>query len=198
QNRLAQTDGLTGLLNRTHLFAQTRDLLKADPRPRSVGIFLFDLDHFKHYNDTNGHLAGDQLLRQLSQLLREKTREDELVGRYGGEECLVVMPTVDRDQVLRAAERIRATIAATPFPHGDQQPLGCVSISGGVSVWPMDGDNLETLVKRADMALYAAKGGGRNRVYGDAMLELDPGTESTRIAEATADALREDLQASFE
>ena len=101
-------------------------------------------------------------------------REDELVGRYGGEEFLIVIPNVDRDQALRAAERIRATIAATPFPHGSTQPGGCVSISGGVSLWPMDGDGLETLIKRADTALYSAKRAGRNRVCGDPLLELDP------------------------
>jgi diguanylate cyclase (GGDEF)-like protein len=193
QNRLAETDGLTGLMNRTNLLARAKELLAADSSPRSVGFFLFDVDRFKHYNDTNGHLPGDELLKSLSLLLREKTREEELVGRYGGEEFLIVMPGADRDRALQAADRIRALIAATPFPHGEKQPGGCISVSGGISVWPIDGDDLETLLKRADEALYAAKRAGRNRVCPYATAELGRESESELVEKGVAKALLDDL-----
>src|SRR5262249_21210080 len=196
QIRLAQTDGLTALLNRTRLLAQARDLLKADPGPRSVAFFLFDLDHFKPYNDTNGHLAADALLHSLSHPLGERTREEELVGRYGGEEFLVVIPNVDREQALRAAERLRVTIASTPFAHGEKQPGGRISISGGISIWPIDGEDLQTLLKRADLALYAAKRAGRNQVCAQATAQLD--AESVRVGRAVAWAVAEDQESSGE
>jgi diguanylate cyclase (GGDEF)-like protein len=164
QELLAKTDGLTGLMNRMYLLHRVQELLTADPGPRSVGFFLFDIDHFKKYNDTNGHLPGDELLKSLSEILRENIREDELVARYGGEEFLMVMPNVDREGALQAAERIRRLIAATDFPHAEKQPNGRVTVSGGVAVWPMDGEDVETLLRMADEALYAAKRAGRNRV----------------------------------
>jgi diguanylate cyclase (GGDEF)-like protein len=164
QRMLAKTDGLTGLMNRTHLLARAREMLAADPGPRTLGVFLFDIDHFKHYNDSNGHLPGDELLKALSQLLRENIREGELIGRYGGEEFIMVMPDVDREGALGAAERIRRLIAAHPFPHASKQPTGSVTVSGGVSVWPMDSADLDALLRKADEALYAAKRAGRNGV----------------------------------
>jgi diguanylate cyclase (GGDEF)-like protein len=191
QKLLAKTDGLTGLMNRMHLLQRVAELLSADPGPRTLGFFLFDIDHFKQYNDTNGHLPGDELLKSLSQMLRENIREDELVARYGGEEFLMVMPNVDRDGALMAAERIRTLIARSAFPHADKQPLGSVTVSGGVAVWPMDGDDVETLLRQADDALYAAKRAGRNRVcpWVPAGLGADP--EPDRVERAVAGALLE-------
>jgi diguanylate cyclase (GGDEF)-like protein len=164
QERLAKTDGLTELMNRGHVLDRVKGLLAADPGPATLGFFLFDIDHFKAYNDTNGHLPGDELLKSLSRLLRENIREDELVGRWGGEEFIMVMPNVDRERALHAAERIRRLISTTAFPHAEKQPGGRVTVSGGVAVWPMDGDDVETLLRLADDALYAAKRAGRNRV----------------------------------
>jgi diguanylate cyclase (GGDEF)-like protein len=164
QRLLAKTDGLTGLPNRSHLLQRVHELLTGDPGPPSVGFFLFDIDHFKKYNDTNGHLPGDELLKSLSQILRENIRDDELIARWGGEEFLMVMPNVDREEALGAAGRIRGLIAETPFPHAEKQPSGRVTVSGGVAVWPMDSDDVDTLLRLADEALYAAKRAGRNRV----------------------------------
>jgi diguanylate cyclase (GGDEF)-like protein len=164
QRLLAKTDGLTGLPNRTHLLQRLHELLAGEPGPRTIGFFLFDIDHFKKYNDTNGHLPGDELLKSLSQILRENSREDELIARWGGEEFLMVMPNVDREEALAAAGRIRSLIAQTPFPHAEKQPSGRVTVSGGVAVWPMDSDDVETLLRLADEALYAAKHAGRDRV----------------------------------
>jgi diguanylate cyclase (GGDEF)-like protein len=192
QKLLAKTDGLTGLMNRTHLLARVKDLLAADPGPRTLGVFLFDIDHFKHYNDTNGHLPGDELLKSLSQLLRDNIREGELVGRYGGEEFIMVMPNVDRDEAVGAAERIRRLIAEQPFPHADKQPAGRVTVSGGIAVWPMDGGDVDTLLRQADEALYAAKRAGRNQVTAWRPVALGGDPEPEAVDRAVAQALLAD------
>jgi diguanylate cyclase (GGDEF)-like protein len=130
----------------------------------TVSVFIFDLDNFKHYNDRNGHVAGDRLLQRLAKLVQENVRKDTIVGRYGGEEFLVILPGARRAQALAAAENVRAAIASHEFPFGFDQPLGFVSISGGVAECPIDGTDAATLVRAADDALYRAKREGRNRV----------------------------------
>ena len=191
QRLLAKTDGLTGLPNRKHLLQHVQELLTAEPGPRTVGFFLFDIDHFKKYNDTNGHLPGDELLKALSQILRENIREDEVVARWGGEEFLMVMPNVDREEAVGAAGRIRRLIAETPFPHAEKQPSGSVTVSGGVAVWPMDSDDVETLLRNADEALYAAKRAGRNRVCAWSPAGLSADAQPERVDRAVERALLE-------
>jgi diguanylate cyclase (GGDEF)-like protein len=161
---LAKTDGLTGLLNKTNVHRRLRDLISDDSPSGQLSVFLLDIDHFKQYNDTNGHLPGDDLLKRLGALLRENSRENEVVGRYGGEEFLVVMPATPKDVALRVAERIRALIESTPFEHAATQPGSRVTISGGVATWPADGEDVQSLLRSADAALYHAKRTGRNRV----------------------------------
>src|SRR5262245_608890 len=129
-----------------------------------VSVFLLDIDHFKQYNDTNGHLDGDELLKRMGGLLRENSRENEVVGRYGGEEFLVIMPGTTKETELKVAERIRMLVEGTPFDHAGRQPAGKVTISGGVATWPGDGDDVDALLRNADAALYEAKRAGRNRV----------------------------------
>jgi diguanylate cyclase (GGDEF)-like protein len=139
QRNLAKTDGLTGLLNKTHLVRRLEETMDAEGvRPRPISVLLFDIDHFKHYNDTNGHIPGDDLLRSLSALLAETVREGEFVGRYGGEEFLLVMPGVEGKKALHVAERLRRLIDKHEFPFGEKQPLGRLTISGGVATWPVD------------------------------------------------------------
>src|SRR5262245_56958082 len=191
QKLLAKTDGLTGLMNRTHLRQRVHDMLAADPGPRTLGFFLFDIDHFKKYNDTNGHLPGDELLKSLSQILRENIREDELIARWGGEEFLMVMPNVEREEALGAAERICRLIAEMAFPHSEKQPLGRVTVSGGVAVWPMDSDDVESLLRLADDALYTAKRAGRNRVCAWAPAGLGGDNGKGQVHHAAAQALLE-------
>ena len=164
QTRLAKTDGLTGLLNKKHIQEQLHEFVSSK-RGDAISIFLFDIDHFKHYNDTNGHLAGDDLLRSMSAKLREATREGEFVGRYGGEEFLILMPHTTAEQAIGAAERVRSSIEAEDFPFGDAQPGGSLTISGGVATFPADGRGVAELIKAADDALYEAKRAGRNRVF---------------------------------
>ena len=163
QTRLAITDGLTGLLNKKYIQECLQErVMSSEPAP--LGVFLFDIDHFKHYNDRNGHLAGDDLLRSVSELLREITREGEVLGRYGGEEFLLLMPNADEAAAMSGAERIRAAIAKRAFRFSDGQPLGYISVSGGVAAFPQDGRSAGQLIAAADQALYEAKRSGRDCV----------------------------------
>jgi len=161
---MAKTDGLTGLLNKTSIYQRLVDLVSAEVPPAQVSVFLLDIDHFKNYNDTNGHLPGDELLQGLGRLLSENSRQNEHIGRYGGEEFLLVLEEAGKDEALAAAERIREMVETTAFPHREHQPGGAVTISGGVATWPLDAQDVDSLIRSADEALYAAKGSGRNRV----------------------------------
>jgi len=161
----ASIDGLTGIFNKrylTHRLAE--EMRKAQDEVSCLSVFIFDVDNFKHYNDNNGHVAGDRLLQGLAKLVVENVRKETIFGRYGGEEFLVIFPGTTRAQALAAAENVRQAIAAHEFPFGFDQPLGVVSVSGGVAECPVDGSDAATLVRAADEALYQAKRAGRDRV----------------------------------
>ncbi len=161
----ANNDGLTGLTNKRAFLEQLGILMTtAEREARKASVFIFDIDHFKHYNDTNGHMAGDDLLKTLARVVRDKVRPVDMLARYGGEEFIVAMPDVDAAEALSLAERIREAVASYPFQHGETQPHGRISISGGVASFPMDGSSGNDLIKNADQALYQAKEAGRNRV----------------------------------
>jgi len=125
---------------------------------------MFDIDHFKKYNDNNGHAEGDYLLGKLGLLLKENTRGRDITARYGGEEFIVMLPNTDKKGAYLYAEKIRKLIASTAFRHREKQPLGLISISGGIATFPSDSDTIEATVKLADIALYKSKEAGRNRV----------------------------------
>ena len=164
-NKTANTDGLTGIYNKRFVTLRLADeIQKAIAEPKSVSVFIFDIDNFKHYNDCNGHVAGDRLLQMLAKLAQESTRGDTTFGRFGGEEFLMIFPGTTKAQALAAAENLRQAIARFDFPARGQQPLGCISVSGGVAECPVDATDGSTLIQLADEALYAAKGSGRNRV----------------------------------
>ena len=161
----ANTDALTGLYNKKY-FAE-RSLLEAeraiiDNSP--ISLFMFDIDHFKKYNDNNGHAEGDYLLSELGLLLKENTRGRDIIARYGGEEFIVMLPNTDKKGAYLYAEKIRGLIASTAFRHREKQPLGLISISGGIATFPSDSDTIDATVKLADIALYKSKEAGRNRV----------------------------------
>jgi diguanylate cyclase (GGDEF)-like protein len=161
----ANHDGLTGLINKRHFLVELGTLIhRAESENQPLGIFIFDIDHFKKYNDANGHLKGDELLKAMAALIKRSVRPGDMVGRYGGEEFLVAMPRADRDGALALAERIRQAVESHPFEHGDKQPLGRITVSGGVAAFPHDGSQGGELIHGADQALYEAKRGGRNRV----------------------------------
>lgn len=162
---LATTDGLTRLVNHRHFHTLLQAEIDRQRRAKgSFGLVMLDVDHFKHFNDTHGHPAGDVLLRELAQLLRDNVRSTDTVGRYGGEEFAVLLLDVDREQARARAETLRALISAHPFAHGETQPLGRLSASMGVAVFPFDGDHMASLKDAADRALYLAKRSGRDRV----------------------------------
>ena len=161
----ADTDGLTGLLNKRTIAARLADEVRMFlARGQSVSVFMFDIDHFKHYNDRNGHLAGDRLLQALTRIARAHTRPDTIFGRFGGEEFLMVFPNTSRPQAVAAAENVRLALARQEFADASSQPLGCISVSGGVAECPRDAVEPTALLRAADQALYAAKRAGRNRV----------------------------------
>jgi len=162
----ANTDGLTGLLNKRYFMDELlpQMIVEVDQHARSLALFIFDLDHFKTYNDTNGHPAGDELLRGLAELLRRQLRPSDRCCRYGGEEFVVAMPNTTREEGLRIAERIRSAVEGEPFAHREKQPGGRVTISGGLAVLPHDGNSAADLTKHADVALYQSKRRGRNRI----------------------------------
>ena len=161
------TDPLTELGNRRRM---EEDLAAAEARAlrmdRSYGVALFDLDHFKLYNDHYGHLAGDELLRQIAQCFDKSVRAGERVYRYGGEEFLLLMPECNVEGARAAAERLRQAVAAAALPHASRptEPA-VVTLSGGVSCSsPGIPSSFTDLLHRADQALFAAKSAGRNRV----------------------------------
>jgi len=161
----AEIDKLTKIFNKGALLHRLGlVLLEARTTGGKASVFMFDLDNFKIYNDTNGHLAGDRLLTQLSQLVKETVRSDDVFGRFGGEEFLLVMPNRNGTQAMTVARAIRKRIEEYPFVGGETQPLGRVTISGGVACFPDDAAEQVELMKAADNALYRAKEGGRNEV----------------------------------
>jgi diguanylate cyclase (GGDEF)-like protein len=160
----AQLDGLTQLYNKSHITSiLSEKICEAEERQTTLSVFMFDIDHFKNYNDTNGHDAGDKLLKELSKLIQENVRKDDYVGRFGGEEFLLVLPNTQKKQAGLAAENIRKRISNYPFAFANNQPLGFMSISGGVANYPKDGLDTMTLLRAADEALYQSKREGRNR-----------------------------------
>ncbi|MBD3866815.1 MAG: GGDEF domain-containing protein [Acidobacteria bacterium] len=161
----ANFDGLTGLMIKSYFRKELGEqILEKENVVGNLGIFIFDIDHFKNYNDTHGHPEGDNLLREFAKVVRSNLRPGDLACRYGGEEFVIAMPGADAAASLRAAERIRAAIEAHPFPHQESQPSGSLTISGGVSAYPMDGNDGDELIRHADEALYEAKRTGRNKV----------------------------------
>ncbi len=173
---LSVTDPLTGLPNRRYLFQQLdAELARAQRFDHPLSLLMIDIDHFKHLNDTAGHTAGDDVLKDVSLLLRRAVRKVDTVARYGGEEFVVLLPQVGRAEALEVADKLRRSVEEAPLEHGKRQPAGTVTISVGVASLPDDAADRSALVDAADSALYASKRGGRNRVtaYQPGM-ELEP------------------------
>ena len=164
-SRLAITDGLTGLYNIRHLKRVLGEEVKRSIRySRPLSFIMLDIDFFKIYNDQHGHPRGDEILRILSGLLQQNTRDVDTVFRYGGEEFSVIIPEVGKQEAYSMAERIRRVIQEHVFPYEEDQPVGNLTVSMGVANLPDDAEEGEELIEVADRALYRAKQTGRNRV----------------------------------
>jgi diguanylate cyclase (GGDEF)-like protein len=130
---------------------------------RPLAFFMIDVDHFKLYNDSNGHLAGDEVLRRLGQILTQRLRRSDLAARFGGEEFAVLLPETDSRHALEVAEELRRRVEATEFPLCDSQPGKRLTVSVGAAVFAPSMGDPDDLVRKADKALYEAKSRGRNQ-----------------------------------
>jgi diguanylate cyclase (GGDEF)-like protein len=170
----ATTDRLTGLFNRAKFDEQLlSEIARAQRYNTPLSLVLYDIDHFKEVNDAYGHQMGDHVLVGLSEIVASGLREVDFLARWGGEEFVVLLPGCSREMAGQAAEKLRAAIARTTF-----DPVGSITSSFGVAEFN-DGETAESLIARADNALYRAKMNGRNRV------ELDlPAAEPTELSPA--------------
>lgn len=162
---LAVCDGLTGLYNHRYFQeAVTQEAKRCRRYGGTFSLLFLDVDHFKIYNDTNGHPEGDSALKKIAEILSAKFRQTDVIARYGGEEFVAILPETPKVNALICAEQVRLLIANGQFTGGMTQPLGMVSVSIGVAAFPDDGDDVDEIVRNADDALYRAKESGRNRV----------------------------------
>jgi diguanylate cyclase (GGDEF)-like protein len=162
---LAITDGLTGAFNHWHLkntllFDMQRQQLSTHP----LCYLMIDVDDFKHYNDANGHPAGDEALRIITRLLKDNVRDVDFIARYGGEEFAVILLDTSKRQGIPIAEKIRTVVESYAFPMEENQPGGNLTISLGMAAFPDDASDMDGLIRGADQALYRAKWNGKNRL----------------------------------
>ena len=157
------TDSLTGLYNRRYMMeALSNEVSRAERMAQKFSVLMIDIDHFKQYNDTYGHLAGDDLLIKIAGLFKESIRNMDLAARYGGEEFLIILPEHGLDAAMAVAERIRSRVeTGTPDPNNEAE---AVTVSIGVAAFPDNGVTPTALIENADLALYRGKESGRNRV----------------------------------
>ncbi|SHM43535.1 diguanylate cyclase with GAF sensor [Caldanaerovirga acetigignens] len=165
-SHLAATDGLTGLYNHRYIYHQLDQMAS---RVRTCGgtfsLILIDIDHFKSYNDSYGHLMGDKVLRKLAQIIKQNVRNGDIVGRYGGEEFAIILPDTPGSEACAIAERIRKAVENTEFAVTEEGKKIFVTVSAGVASCPDDALTVKELVNKADQALlFGAKKKGRNRV----------------------------------
>lgn len=161
--RLSTTDGLTQLYNRRYFMEQVaREEARARRYGRPLSLVILDVDHFKEINDRHGHVGGDHVLRQLATLLRANLRQEDLLGRYGGEEFAILLPETDAEGGRSMAEKIRNLVESARFQFEEESIA--VTVSAGISSTAPDTQDHEDLLRSADEKLYEAKRAGRNRV----------------------------------
>jgi len=164
---MASKDGLTGLYNQRH-FKEViaNELQRAKRHKRLFSLIFLDVDYFKHYNDTNEHLLGDEVLKTIGQLIKARIRNSDIPARYGGEEFIILLPETALEPATKLAEEIRIIIEKHAFPNSAAQPNGKLTISLGVAEYPRDGEDVTTLLQHVDEAMYRAKETGKNKVCG--------------------------------
>lgn len=161
-------DPLTKIPNRKCFEEQfAADLVRASDTKTPLSLLVFDIDHFKAFNDTYGHLTGDQVLRLVAQVLKANLRGRDMPARFGGEEFVAILPETGIDGALTVAENIRRSVQAKELlKRSTNEKLGRITLSVGIAQW-RDGDTAASLIERADNCLYAAKNAGRNRVMSE-------------------------------
>jgi diguanylate cyclase (GGDEF)-like protein len=172
EHRQAITDPLTRLYN-VGFFRERLDmeLDRAAETGDLVSVVMFDIDHFKHFNDTQGHEEGNEVLTTVGAFLRAAGRRGEIVARYGGEEFVTLLYGATREEAARFADAVRQKVQGFEFAGGKEQPGGRVTLSAGVATFPWDAQSHEALIKAADDNLYRAKQSGRNRVVAEEVRE---------------------------
>ena len=174
------TDPLTGLLNRRYLIERLAEELRRSKRQDyAMSFMMIDIDDFKHYNDRNGHQAGDLALEMTAQCLKSALRSADVASRYGGEEFCILLPQTTLEEAAAIAERIKRRVLRMRFPHGKTQPLGAVTVSIGISAFHPGVETPEAMIEYADRALYLAKHRGKNRVE-----TYDPPTSASEVSNA--------------
>lgn len=162
---LSITDSLTQTYNRRYLEKVLSDILtKSQLNYSPVSIAMCDVDYFKFYNDTNGHPAGDYVLKTIAEILKKGVKGSDIVARYGGEEFIIIFPDTTKENAIKICEKLRKSIKDFKFPNEESQPNGDLTISFGIASFPEDGIKAEELIKKADIALYKAKELGKDRV----------------------------------
>ena len=162
---LAITDGLTGLYNHRY-FKQflAKEIIRANRHTTKVSLAMIDIDHFKIYNDTHGHLAGDKVLQQIAKLMDKNLRSIDLAARYGGEEFVIVLPQTNLNAAKIVAQKLQNIVENSQFEKEETQPNGKITISVGIATFPENSKDMEGLIHCADQRLYKAKALGRNMV----------------------------------
>jgi len=164
---LSYTDDLTGIYNHRFFIEQlTLEVERQKRYPTPLSLLMIDIDYFKNYNDTNGHLAGDQVLKAVSILIQRGVRQTDIVARYGGEEFSAILINAGREKALEIAERVRRNVADTRFPNEGAQPNKRLTVSVGIATFSSSISGLTDLIREADHALYRAKKRGRNGIEG--------------------------------
>jgi diguanylate cyclase (GGDEF)-like protein len=161
--RLAITDGLTGLFNIRHFYDELeKEIARAQRYSTGFSLALFDIDDFKVLNDTYGHQSGDEVLRDVTEMMLHVSRKTDIVARYGGEEFISILPNTPKDEAYKHAYRIKDSVEGKLYLGENSVRL---TLSGGISSFPEDAEDAKALLYAADMAMYQAKAAGKNRIY---------------------------------
>lgn len=162
---LSYIDDLTGIYNHRFFMQQlAREIERQKRYSTALSLLMIDIDYFKLYNDTNGHLAGDHALKAIAMLIQHGVRQTDIVARYGGEEFSAILINTEKEGARKIAERVRRNVAETRFPNERLQPNGDLTVSIGIGTFSHSISTLTDLIREADNALYRAKRTGRNQV----------------------------------
>jgi diguanylate cyclase (GGDEF)-like protein/PAS domain S-box-containing protein len=183
---ISVTDEMTQVSNFRHFMTELeKEHARSERYKSEYSIIFCDVDHFKNYNDTNGHPAGDEALKTVASILKNRVRKLDLCARYGGEEFVVLCPNTGKDAAYALAENLREMVANHAFKHGEKQPLGKVTASMGVATYPEHGKTFKEVLQSADACVYKSKREGRNRVTPADHIDRSISIETTKAKRAS-------------